>query len=201
MFAERHHRTRLRTFGAFGMLRDKTHLVSDGQLVETATGDAVTMEIDLGAIGGHDEAAILLGKQARDPPMIGYCMQLHIAAPLANVVFEQPAHGVKRVADGDMGVLVRVVRLGIAADDDLAAGNTEIYADAEQVALLAARMLAFDDDTAGYDPIEKAFELLGACADARRNRLRAVHVTKGDLKRDLHSTSPLRNGALVLQTP
>src|SRR5271169_6718638 len=89
MFAERHHRTRLRTFGAFGMLRDKTHLVSDGQLVETATGDAVTMEIDLGAIGGHDEAAILLGKQARDPPMIGYCMQLHIAAPLANVVFEQ----------------------------------------------------------------------------------------------------------------
>ena len=159
------------------------------------------MEIDLSAIAGHDEAAILLGKQTRDPSVIGYCMQLHIAAPLANVVFKQPAHGVKRVADGDMGILVRVVRLGIAADDDLAAGNTEIDADAEQVALLAARMLAFDDDTAGYDPIEKAFELLGACAYARRNRLRAVHVTKGDLKRDLHSTSPPRNGALALQTP
>ena len=62
-------------------------------------------------------------------------------------------------------------------------------------------MLAFDDDAAGYDPIEKALELLGACAYARRNRLRAVHVSKGDLKRDLHSTSPLRNGALALQTP
>jgi hypothetical protein len=79
------------------------------------------------------------------------------------------------------------MRPGIASDDDLAAGNTEVYADAEQIALLAARMLAFDDDAAGYDPVEKAFELLGACAYARRNRLRAVHVTKGDLERDLHS--------------
>ena len=71
-------------------------------------------------------------------------MQLHIAAPLANIIFEQPAHGVKRIADGDMDILVRVMRPGIASDDDLAAGNTEVYADAEQIALLAARMLAFE---------------------------------------------------------
>jgi len=171
MLAEGHHRTRLRTFGAFGVLCDETHLVSDGQLIETAIGDAVTMEIDLSAIAGHDETAILLGKQARDPSVVGYRMQLHIAAPLANVVFKQSAHGVKRVADGDMGILMRVMGLGIASDDDLAAGNTEVYADTEQISLPPARMLAFDDDAAGYDPIEKAFELLGAYAYARRNRL------------------------------
>jgi ATP synthase len=105
-------------------------------------------------------------------------MQPHIAAPLANVVFEQPVHCVKRVADGDMGILLRVVRLGIASDDDVAARNTQICADPEQIALPAARMLAFDDDAAGYDPFEKAFELLGAWTDARRNPLRAVHVTE-----------------------
>jgi hypothetical protein len=74
----------------------------------------------------------------------------------------------------------------IAADDDLAARDAEVYEHMEQIALLTAWVPAFNDDAARDDPIEEALELLGASADAGRDRLRAVHVTKSDLKRDLH---------------
>ena len=80
MLAERDHRTRLRTLGALGMLRDKAHLVTDGEHFEPAAHDALAVEIDLAAIGTQDEAAILLGQQPRDPPMVGDRMQFDVAA-------------------------------------------------------------------------------------------------------------------------
>jgi len=43
------------------MLRDKTHLIAQRELVEPAIRDAVTVEIDLVAVSAQDEAAILLG--------------------------------------------------------------------------------------------------------------------------------------------
>ena len=68
MLAERDHGARLRAFGALRLLRDKTHLVADGELVETAIRDAVAVEIDLAAVRGRDEAAILLGEQGAIRP-------------------------------------------------------------------------------------------------------------------------------------
>jgi len=41
-----------------------------------------------------------------------------------------------------------MVRRGITADDDLVTGNIQMDANLEQIALLVARVLAFDDDTA-----------------------------------------------------
>ena len=186
VFAERHHGTRLRASSALGVLRDKANLVADGELVEPIIGDAVAVEVELGAIGGQDEAAILLGEQVRDPTVVGYRMQLYIAALFANVIFEQPAHGIERIANGDMHILMRMMGRRIAADDDLAARDAEVYEHMEQIALLTARVPAFNDDAARDDPIEEALELLDPSADAGRDRLRAVHVTKSDLKRDLH---------------
>jgi hypothetical protein len=40
----------------------------------------------------------------------------------------------------------------------------------EQIALLPARVPAFDDDAAGDDPVEQALELFCASVDARRER-------------------------------
>ena len=117
-------------------------------------------------------------------------MQLYVAALLANVIFEQPADGIERVANGDMGILMRMVGCRIAADDDLPARDAEVDAHMEQIALLAARVPAFDDDAAGGDSVEEALEFLGTRANPCRDRLRAVHVTKRDLKRDLHSFLP-----------
>ena len=73
-----------------------------------------------------------------------------------------------------MGILMRVVGFGIASDDDLAAGNTEVYADAEQIALPPARMLAFDDDAAGYDVPDRK----SAQAPRARARIRAATVSE-----------------------
>jgi hypothetical protein len=168
------------------MVGDEPHLVADRELFETAIGDAVAMEIDLVAIGGLDKAAILLGEEACNPAVVRHRMQLYLTAPLANVIFEQAAGGIERVADGDMGIFMRMMGRRIATDDNLSAGNRKIDANPKQIALLAPRVLAFDDDPASCDPVIKAFEFLGAVAYPRRNGLRAVHMAKSDLKWDLH---------------
>ena len=86
--------------------------------------------------------------QFYDPSVVGHSMQLDVPASLANVVFEQPAGRVESIADSDVDVLMRMMCRGIAADDDLAAGNLQVDADAEQVTLLTPRVSALDDNTA-----------------------------------------------------
>ena len=126
MFAERYDRARLRTVSTLRMLRDETDLVADRELVEAAIRDAVAMEIDFVAVSTCNEAAIPIGKETRDLSVIGHRVQLDIAAPPANVIFEQPASCVERVADRDMDILMRMVRLGVAPDHHLAPGYFEI---------------------------------------------------------------------------
>jgi hypothetical protein len=92
-------------------------------------------------------------------------MPLYLAALLASPIFEQPAGGIECITNRDMGILMRMMGFGIAANDDLAARNSKLYTHLEQVALLAARVAAFDDDATGDDPIREALELFGASAD------------------------------------
>ena len=130
------------------MLRDKTHLIAQRELVEPAIRDAVTVEIDLVAVDAQDETTILLGEKAGDPTVVGHCVQLNLAAPLANMIFEQSAGGIESVADRYVDILMRMVCRGIAADGDLAARNFKIDPDPEQIALMVARVPAFNDDAA-----------------------------------------------------
>ena len=99
----------------------------------------------------------MLGQQPRDPPVVGHRMQLDVAASQANVIFEESAGGVESVANRDMDILMRMVRYRIAPDDNLFPRNFEVDTDAKQIALMTARVLTFDDDAAGYDPIKEAF--------------------------------------------
>ena len=98
--------------------------------------------------GTQDEAAILLGEEARDPPVVGHRVQFHLPAALTSVILEQPAGGIEGVAYGHVDVLVGMVLRRIAADGDLAAGDLEVNADPEQIALPATRVAAFDNDPA-----------------------------------------------------
>jgi len=190
MSAERCHGTRLRALGAFTILRHETHLVTDSEPLEAAIGDAVAVKIDLGAVAGLDEAAIVIGKEACDPAVITDRMQLHVAARFANVIFEQSASCIEGIANCDIGIVMRMTGCRIAADDDLAARNDQVDPHLEQVALQMARVPAFDDDMAGDDPVAEAYEVLGASADPGREGFGGVHVTKRDLKRQLHSILP-----------
>jgi len=197
MLAERDHGTRLWTLGALGMLCDKTDFIADRELIEPTIRNAVAVEIEFIAVDAQDEAAILLGQEPSDQSMVGHRVQLDISPSLANVVFEEPAGGVESIADRDVDVFMGMVCRGIAADDDLAAGNFEVDADPEQIALKAPRMPAFDDNTARHDTIEKPLELLGAFADARRDRVRGIHVPEGDLKGNLHRIFPRKCDTIV----
>ena len=76
MLAEGNDGAGLGALGTLGMLRDKTHFVTHCELVEPAIGDTVAVEVDLVAVGAQDEAAILLGEQAGDPPVLGDRVQL-----------------------------------------------------------------------------------------------------------------------------
>jgi len=123
MLAERNDSARLRALGTLGVLRDKPDFIAHRELVEPAIRDTVAVKVNLVTVGARDKAAILLRKEAGDPSVVGHRMHFDIAAPLANVVFEQPAGGVKGIADRDVDVLMRLVRRGITADDELAAGD------------------------------------------------------------------------------
>ena len=186
MLAEGNHGARLRARGTLGMLRDKAHPIAHRELIEPAIRDAVTVEIDLIAFGAQDETTILRGEKTRDPTVVGHRVQLHLAAPLANMIFEQPAGGIESVADGDVDILMRMVCRWIAADGDLAARNFKVDADPEQIALMVAGVPAFDDDAARYNSVKKAFELLGALTYSRRDGIRRVHMAESNLKWQLH---------------
>ena len=101
--------------------------------------------------------------------MIGHRMQFDVTAPLTNVIFEQPAGGIESVADRDVDILVRMMRRGIAPDDDLVSRNFEIDTHPKQVALLAARVPALNDDPAGNDSVKEAFELRGTLSYSGRD--------------------------------
>jgi hypothetical protein len=167
VFADRGDGTGLRTSVAFGFLRHEAHFVADGELVEPAIGHAVAVEIDFGAVTGPDEPAVLVGEQARDPTVVRYRMQLHVAAALTDIIFEQPSDRIERIAHRDMSVLMCVIGHRVAADDDLPARDPEVDTDMEQVALLPPRVPAFDNDPARDDPIEEAVKLFGATPDTR----------------------------------
>jgi hypothetical protein len=181
MFAERDDRARLRTFSTLRMLRDETDLITDGELVEAFIRDAVAMEVDFVAVSTRNKAAIPIGEETRNPSVIGHSVHLDVAASPANVIFEQPARCVERVADRDIDILMRMVRLGVAPDRDLAPGYFEINPHPEQITLLAAGMLALDNDAARYDPVKEAFERLGALTNSRSDSIRRGHMSESNL--------------------
>lgn len=125
------------------------------ELIERAIRDAVAVEIDLVAVSAQDEAAILFGQQARNPPVVGYRMQFDISTRLTNVVFELSAGRVENVADRDINVFMRVVPRGIPGDRDLAAGSLQVDSHPEQIALKTPRVLAFDDNATRHDAIKE----------------------------------------------
>jgi hypothetical protein len=188
VFANRNHRACLQAVDALAVVRDEAYLVANGKPIEAAIRDAVAVEIDLGPIGGLDKAAIPSGQEACNPAVVGHQMPLYVAAPFANIIFEQPSGRVERVTNGDMGILMRVTSRRISIDDDFASRDDKLDAHLEQVALPPARVPTFDDDPARDDPIEEALEFLGTTADAGHERIRTFHMAESDLEWQLHQT-------------
>ena len=131
VFALENHSARLRTSSAFGFLCNEAHLIADAEFVERLARDAVAVEIDLAAVGAQNKTAILLREKPHDTAVIGHRMHFDLAAPVARLVFELPARRLESVANGGVNILMRVLRRGVAPDENLAAGNAEVDADLE----------------------------------------------------------------------
>src|SRR4051794_17692614 len=136
VLAEGHHAACLRTLDALRLLRDEAHLITNLELIKRAANDAVAMKIDFAAVGACDKAAILLGKKACDASVIGHAVYFDLAAAAARMILELAARGVKSVANGGMDVLMCVLRLRIAPNNDFTPRNAQVYTDLIDVALL-----------------------------------------------------------------
>ena len=87
----------------------EVHTLAGDQLVEVIFDDAVAVEIDFMAVGAGDDAVVLLGNNVHDDAVRQRLMRLDLAALLADIVFELAARIVKRVANRNIDVFMRLV--------------------------------------------------------------------------------------------
>lgn len=115
-------------------------------------------------------------------------MDLDLAPHPPGMVFEAAPGRGKGVAESDEHVLVPLVSLVVAVDDDLPAGDGQIDADRPQPALAVVAVGLGDHDVAAGDPVVEPLEfgdvLQGGVADGLVDR----HVVEGDLWLGLHGS-------------
>ena len=126
---------------------------------------AVAVEINFRAVRGLKEAEILFCDQLRDLADIRCLVMFDVAALAADVVLQLPPGRVEGVTDGDVGVFMRMIGLGIAGDHDLPPGYPQHETNTEQIALMVAPVPFLDHDPAGGDPRMELFQLGDARAD------------------------------------
>ncbi len=160
--------------------------------VELSVQDAVAVEVDLLAVGALDETEVALGEQPCDPPMRRRGVRLHFAATLGGMAVELPSGGAKGVADGGRQIFVRVIVVGVAADDDLAAGDVDVEPDVKNAAFGVLAVGRLDDHPTVDDTAEHPFELGHFPVHAGFGLGRVFEVTKRYRWCGLHcSATPL----------
>ena len=80
----------------------EAHLRPDLQAVEIRVDDAVSMEVDEPPARRFDPAITLVRVELRDLSVAWNLVGLQMAPAHARVVFELPANGVERIANGDI---------------------------------------------------------------------------------------------------
>lgn len=119
-------------------------------------------------------------------------MGLHLRTPQTGMVLQLPFGSGECVPNGDMGVLVGLVVRPGPVDDDAPARNVQFDGNPEQPALVLMPVRRLDDDPAGDDPVEQSFEMDNAAPYIGADGVRYGHVTKFDLRRDLHEPFSVR---------
>jgi hypothetical protein len=173
----------LQAFG--GGFLDEVHGRADRQVLERGMHHVFTREVQLAPVLRGDEADALRGVEARDAPGELGRMTLDVAALPARVVFEPAARGVEGVAQRHLHVLV--VLLG---DDDLAAGNLEVDARRELLAVALVAAAELQHHPAAHDVVVVAVELLRALPDGVVQGVGVLDAVQRDLEGDFHAPEP-----------
>jgi len=119
-----------------------------------------------------------------------------IAPPNARMVFELAPGGIEGVVYGHIDVLMSTPRLRLAPNHDFAAGDGEVDANPEQIALMVPPVLALDGDPAGHDLVAEPAELLGVLAYPLLDRGGGIGVSESDLQWQAHRVLPLSANAI-----
>ena len=88
-------------------------------------------------------------------------MGLHVAAHAPDMVFEQPARRIERIANGDIDVLVGMVLRPGMTDEDVLPRHADVDAYIVELALVVMSVGRLDDDLATDDPVMEVLELGG----------------------------------------
>jgi len=94
---------------------------------------------------------------------------------LARMVLELSAEGIEGVTHRDVRIFMCMVCTRIAADHDLAAGDSYIDADRKQLALLVMVVVACDHHPARGDALAELLQFCGALTNTRFERRRWIH--------------------------
>jgi hypothetical protein len=151
-----------------------------------AADHAVSMKVDEASVGGLDTTRAAPSVELADPPVGGLAAALHIPAPLALVVFELAARGQKRVAQGDIRILVGAIGRMSVSDRDLPVRQRDDGPEIVEKALVPVTRRRLHGDVAADDPVNEPLEPRGELADASLERRGGIRVTKNDLKRKDH---------------
>jgi hypothetical protein len=185
MLSYRRNGARLRPSLAFIGMQGEPNFVADRQFIEAIAGNGVAMKVDLGAIGGRNEAVVSFGDESRDPAMGRNLVRLDIASAATDMVLQLPPHRVEAVLDGDIDVFMCVVLGRIAFHHDLLAGNLEVDPDVIEISVLST-IGPLDDHSTAHDSIEEALQLFGAFANPGLDRRRGVEISERNLKPSRH---------------
>jgi hypothetical protein len=167
MLADAGDRARLGPPLAFAGGDDEAHLVADMQPGEGAARDAVFVEIDLEPVGQLHEPVAVIAKEFVDASMLRHSVPFDISSPLLRKLAQLARRRSERIADRDARVLVGVVAVVLAIDDDLRARDTNVEPHRVQPTLVVVLVWSIDRRSPAGDVGVNASELRGVLADAR----------------------------------
>jgi hypothetical protein len=171
---------------AFVFRNFEPNLTSLGQLLEPSLYHAVSVKVDLLAVGGGDEA-IAGSEDASDPPVERRAVRLDVAARPAGMVLKLALGRRECFTDRHVHVLVCLIPRAFVANHDFLARNRDRDVAGVQFPLRLMAMGCFNGYPAADDAIEKALQSVDAFTDLDLDSGGGIHVAKHDLKRDLHS--------------
>jgi len=95
-------------------------------------------------------------------------------------VLELPLHGVKRISNADVDILVAMVGRRLTIYDQFSTRNRKVDPHVEQLSLMMVPVWSFDHDVAGRDPIVEMLKAIDPLLKSRLDGSRWLHIPKGD---------------------
>lgn len=102
------------------------------------------------------------------------------------IILQLATHCIESVANGDIGIFVRLKVRSVAARNQFVVRNPQVDTHMKRVAFVCTAMALLDCYPATYDPIAKPFEFAHTRPYVGLDRRGRFHVAKDDLYGHLH---------------